>query len=119
MERICRRMRLIDLDELLQYPLRRGSEHCDEEHANPHFLSGVESVLEFAQTLPAINQPNDFTPVRHGRWIKPAPGDGENYCSVCHAEQPWFYGYGYYNSDYCPNCGACMDVKEALKDADN
>ena len=54
----------------------------------------------------------DVAPVRHGWWIKPVPGDGENYCSVCHAEQPWFYGYGYYEPDYCPSCGARMD-KEA------
>ena len=57
-------------------------------------------------------QAADVAPVRHGRWIKPVPGDGENYCSVCHAEQPWFCGYGYYEPDYCPNCGARMD-KEA------
>ena len=36
---------LIDLDQLLQYPLRRGSDHCDEKNADPHFLNGVESVL--------------------------------------------------------------------------
>ena len=65
---------------------------------------------------PTLTPPKDSTPVQHGRWVKPVPGDGENYCSVCHAVQPWFYGYGYYDSDYCPNCGACMDAKEALKD---
>lgn len=54
----------------------------------------------------------DVAPVRHGRWIKPVPGDGENYCSVCHAEQPWFYGYGYLKSNYCPNCGARMDKED-------
>ena len=43
--------RLIDLDELLQYPLRRGSEHYDEKNADPHFLFGVESVLEYAQDV--------------------------------------------------------------------
>lgn len=51
--------RAIDLDQLLQYPLRRGSEHCDEENADPHFLNGVESVLEWAQTLPTLTQPNE------------------------------------------------------------
>lgn len=55
----------------------------------------------------------DVAPVRHGRWIKPVPGDGGPYCSECHVEQPWFYGYGYYHRDYCPNCGALMDGKEA------
>ena len=54
----------------------------------------------------------DVAEVRHGRWIHPVPGDGENHCSVCHAEQPWFYGYGYYEPDYCPNCGARMDKEE-------
>lgn len=54
----------------------------------------------------------DVAPVVHGRWVKPVPGDGENYCSVCKAEQPWFYGYGYFEPDYCPNCGARMDGKE-------
>ena len=55
----------------------------------------------------------DVAPVRHGRWIKPVPGDGQPYCSECHVEQPWFYGYGYYHRHYCPNCGALMDGKEA------
>ena len=68
----------------------------------------LEAAYEDIQALPAA----DVAPVRHGRWIKPVPGDGENYCSVCHAEQPWFYGYGYYEPDYCPSCGARMD-KEA------
>lgn len=54
----------------------------------------------------------DVVEVRHGRWIHPVPGDGENHCSVCHAEQPWFYGYGYYEPDYCPNCGALMKEDE-------
>lgn len=55
----------------------------------------------------------DVAPVRHGRWIKPVPGDGENYCSVCKAEHLWFYGYGYLESNYCPNCGAKMDKEGA------
>ena len=55
--------RAIDLDQLLQYPLRRGSEHCDEENADPHFLNGVESVLEWAQTLPTLTSPNEWVSV--------------------------------------------------------
>ena len=47
----------------------------------------------------------------HARWIKPVPGDGENYCSACKADQPWFAGYGYFEPDYCPNCGAKMDLE--------
>ena len=51
--------RQIDLDQLMKYPLRRGSEHCDEKNADPRFLNGVESVLEWAQTLPTLTPQND------------------------------------------------------------
>ena len=49
--------RQIDLDQLMKYPLRRGSEHCDEKNADPRFLNGVESILEWAQTLPTLTPP--------------------------------------------------------------
>lgn len=32
--------------------------------------------------------------MRHGQWVKPVPGDGDNYCSVCKAQQPWVHGEG-------------------------
>lgn len=51
--------RQIDLDQLMKYPLRRGSEHCDEKNADPRFLNGVESILEWAQTLPTLTPPNE------------------------------------------------------------
>lgn len=76
----------------------------------------ADVVIEDIRSMPTLTQPKDSTSVQHGRWVKPVPGDGENYCSVCHTDQPWFYGYGYYDSDYCPNCGARMDAKEELKD---
>ena len=52
--------RQIDLDQLMKYPLRRGSEHCDEKNADPRFLNGVESILEWAQTLPTLTPPNEW-----------------------------------------------------------
>lgn len=97
----------IEREAVLAYPIRK--DHYDREHGNKHFILGIESVIEFVENLPAA----DVAPVRHGRWIKPVPGDGENYCSVCHAEQPWFYGYGYYEPDCCPSCGARMDKEAA------
>ena len=56
-------MKLIDLDQLLKYPLRPESAICDEEHADPHFLNGVESVLEWAQTLPTLTPQNEWVSV--------------------------------------------------------
>lgn len=55
--------RQIDLDQLMKYPLRRGSEHCDEKNADPRFLNGVESILEWAQTLPTLTSPNEWISV--------------------------------------------------------
>lgn len=55
--------RQIDLDQLMKYPLRREREHCDEKNADPHFLNGVESVLEWAQTLPTLTPPNEWVSV--------------------------------------------------------
>lgn len=49
--------------------------------------------------------------MRHGHWVKPVSGDGENYCSVCKAQQPWGWGEGYLDYDFCPHCGAKMDGK--------
>lgn len=55
--------RPIDLDQLMKYPLRHGSEHCDEKNADPRFLNGVESILEWAQTLPTLTPPNEWISV--------------------------------------------------------
>lgn len=55
--------RPIDLDQLMKYPLRHGSEHCDEKNADPRFLNGVESILEWAQTLPTLTPQNEWVSV--------------------------------------------------------
>lgn len=67
--------RPIDLDQLMKYPLRRGSEHCDEKNADPRFLNGVESILEWAQTLPTLTQPNEWVSVEE-RLPEYNPGTG-------------------------------------------
>lgn len=46
-------MRLIDADALKKFPIRR--DHCDKEHANEHFLNGIETVLEYAAQLPTVD----------------------------------------------------------------
>ena len=67
--------RQIDLDQLMKYPLRRGSEHCDEKNADPRFLNGVESILEWAQTLPTLTPPNEWVSVEE-RLPEYNPGTG-------------------------------------------
>lgn len=65
--------RPIDLDQLMKYPLRRGSEHCDEKNADPRFLNGVESILEWAQTLPTFTPPNEWISVEQLREMDGEP----------------------------------------------
>lgn len=86
--------RLIDLDELLQYPLRRGSEHYDEKNADPHFLFGVESVLEYAQTLPTLTQPNNWISVEDR-----LPEDGKYLCCFSSLGLAWCIDVLSYASD--------------------
>lgn len=48
----------------------------------------------------------DVDPVRHGRWIL-VDTDEEQFfiCSECENKEYW-------ESDYCPNCGAKMDKED-------
>lgn len=43
----------IDREGLMKFPIRR--DHCDKEHANEHFINGIETVLEYAESLPAAD----------------------------------------------------------------
>ena len=94
--------RYIDADKVLQYPLRR--DRCDKEHANPHFINGVESVMEYIEYL-AEEEPADVQEVRHGKWEEHFDYLGQKssyyWCPLCKkiAERM---------TDYCPNCGARM-----------
>ena len=87
----------IKRETLMKFPIRR--DHCDKKHANEHFINGIETVLEYAENLPAA----DVEPVRHGRWIPTETPFMNVYedCSVCGYRTVWGNGY-----DYCPNCGA-------------
>lgn len=46
-------MRLIDLNELLKFPMRRDT--YDRDSGDKHFINGVESVLEYAENLPTVD----------------------------------------------------------------
>lgn len=96
----------IDREAILSYPLR--ADRCDREHANEHFIFGIESVMEFVETLPA----DDVVPVRHGRWVRDEWPSGTHklICSECGE-------WSGKQSKYCPNCGALMDGERKGEDA--
>ena len=85
----------IDREKLRMYPLRR--EFCDKENADPHFIYGVESLMEYVEWLPAA----DVAPVVYGRWVH---YDGVVICSECGGAETS-------ESCYCKQCGAKMDGK--------
>lgn len=47
-------MRPIDGDKLQEFPIRAN--RCDKEHANEHFINGIETVLEYAEQLPTVGR---------------------------------------------------------------
>ena len=95
----------INRESIMKFPIRK--DHCDKEHANEHFINGIETVLEYAENLPTA----DVAPVVHGRWIDaPLYGSKNCRCSECRRlisiQASW---RGEIMQKYCPNCGAIMD----------
>ena len=90
----------IERGALMQFPIRR--DHYDRKNGNEHFINGIESVLEYAENLPAT----DVAPVRHGRWETNSDRPDSLICSVCKC------GFDMWKHDphnFCPNCGSKMD----------
>ena len=51
----------VERKAIMEFPIRK--DRCDKEHANEHFIFGIESVLEYVESLPSA----DVAPVVHGR----------------------------------------------------
>lgn len=84
-------MRLINLDELLKFPIR--IDHCDKENGNENFVLGIECVIEYAEELPTI----DAVPVVRCKDCKYWGGhDGSG--NSCTREFDW---YGVSPDDFC------------------
>lgn len=103
----------IEREAIMEFPIRK--DRCDKEHANEHFIFGIESVLEYVENLPAA----DVAPVVHSYWEGYSCSQymGTDECG----EPKWrdgrfFVCHNYkcrrktvIKSNYCPNCGAMMD----------
>jgi DNA-directed RNA polymerase subunit RPC12/RpoP len=77
---------------------------CSLNENNP-FCGIACADYERIKSIPAA----DVVPVRHGWWLKCKPYNPEfnGYeCSECGAKYQ-----GFSPDNYCPNCGAKMDVK--------
>lgn len=103
----------IERGALMQFPIRR--DHYDGKNGNEHFINGIETVLEYAENLPAA----DVAPVVHSYWEEyscsqymgtdevgdPKWRDGRFY--VCHNYK--CRRKTVIKSNYCPNCGGKME----------
>lgn len=94
----------IEREAIMKFPIRK--DQCDKEHANEHFIFGIESVLEYVENLPAA----DVAPVVHGRWEMRPTGmatdtgpEYKAYCTACNEPNKQ------YHPPFCPHCGAMMD----------
>ena len=79
---------------------------CAIEAVKHAWAKGLEPS-QYLEIIPAA----DVATVRHGQWI-----DGDPYCPICKKDK--FRGldadvWADWKPDYCPNCGAKMDLKEA------
>ena len=79
---------------------------CAIEAVKHAWAKGIEPS-QYLEIIPAA----DVATVRHGRW-----NDGDPYCPICKKDK--FRGldadiWADWKPDYCPNCGAKMDLKEA------
>ena len=91
---------LVRRSDVLKYPLRRDT--CDKKNANPHFINGIESVMEYVETLSTV----DAEPVIRAHWTR------DNRCSAC-GEKPCYDECEYHKGKRCPKCGAHMDDEVA------
>ena len=66
------------------------------------YLRGGKAIIEDLTKFPAA----DVVEVRHGRWLC-VDTDTEQFflCNRCKKKEYW-------ESNYCPNCGALMDKEE-------
>lgn len=82
----------------------------------PYCHMGCMSALS-ADALTYIEQlESRVEPVQHGYWIIPTPPDAYTYCkivcSVCNRVA------GKHQTEYCPRCGAKMDLPRPRSNSD-
>lgn len=65
----------------------------------------IATAKKLIRNIVSRTPASDVVPVRHGRWIDAREYCGDYMCSNCEA----LYGTNKFN--YCPNCGAKMDLR--------
>ena len=89
--------------------IKRLCERCNEEMSESPCEPSDCFAREVIKTIPAA----DVAQVVHGRWVWDSTND-RYACSRCNKEPSGDCNGGCvcHLSDYCPNCGAKMDLEE-------
>ena len=80
---------------------------CKEIIGDGDYYNGKDDMQDEIRDMVSRFPAADVAPVRHGRWLpfhSTAAGDIQ-YCSACEIGCTW-------KPNYCPNCGAKMDLEE-------
>ena len=94
----------IDREALMRRIKEIHCAECDNYHGVRCRSCWVDDTLDYIDSEPAA----DVAPMRHGRWIIDSAG-GKIACSDCGCI---YLGYnGRLTPNYCPNCGAKMDLE--------
>ena len=82
----------IKREKLMEFPIRRN--HYDRKNGNKHFINGIETVLEYAENLPAA----DVAPVVRCKDCKHHYDCGVQFCDRlgmdCPDDSDFFCSYG-------------------------
>jgi hypothetical protein len=62
----------INREALMRFPIRLN--HYDKEHGNEHFVLGIESVLEYAESLPTADVAEVVRCKDCKHWLKDVAG---------------------------------------------
>lgn len=105
---------LISREALMKFPIR--IDHYDKENGSLDFVLGIESVLEYAESLPAV----DAVEVVHAKWVDRYGGNYANplyECSECNEKALYKVEADALGNERivqaltagCPHCFARMD----------
>ena len=98
-------MRLIDADAFVKGWQDTLDENPDKKGTDAHLVS--ELFIALLKEEPTI----EAEPIRHGRWEKSPHLYGYVRCSVCKNCNVWDEWVDGNKWNYCPNCGAKMDLE--------
>ena len=84
---------------------------CKEIIGDGDYYNGKDDMQDEIRDMVSQFPSADVAPVRHGRWEEASDGGGI-VCPFCRTDFcTLIYDTEYFN--YCPNCGAKMDLEEA------